>query len=418
AANTGTDYSQNSTNDAEAEACDSSTRRNIGSDDTVDCKQPGGSKYHPHGMLVLPSLLPTSITTPPPLLCSVGTTAAAVTPLLPPDNTCDILIYTHVRVFNQTVRAVINQFGYETFRNICATYTRTTCGLSFAWRFLTANMFSNSQIRSHLSQLQRTSRVNHYGVLDIYGSREQVENVSTTSAPVALTAMRQLLGNNSWIHKVFVGIGYYYYNGSDAWEKLSYAAENVASKDVDALVIISTVLSVPTRHQCIALPVNAHKSPNEYAPNMEAALKTARDGFGRRNLVVYFSLQMGVLLYTLESDYKLPISALYEPCNSFAACQATKAELNLEKSNIAFNSDASTNILGIKVLHSFDTLEQMTEKAMLIMETPGRRANFSWMLFNVELTDVTRKCLTGGAFERVREFKKFYLTQTSKNRTR
>ncbi|XP_075742277.1 uncharacterized protein LOC142795942 [Rhipicephalus microplus] len=141
----------------------------------------------------------------------------------------------------------------------------------------------------------------------------------------SVTAMRHLLGNNSWIHKVFVGIGYYYYNGSDAWEKLSYAAENVASKDVDALVIISTVLSVPTRHQCITLPVNAHKSPNEYTPNMEAALKTARDGFGRRNLVVYFSLQMGVLLYTLESDYKLPISALYEPCNSFAVTDYSQA---------------------------------------------------------------------------------------------
>ncbi|KAH7972598.1 hypothetical protein HPB52_013826 [Rhipicephalus sanguineus] len=233
--------------------------------------------------------------------------------------------------------------------------------------YLAANMFGNSRIRSHLAQLQRGSRVNHYGVLDIYGSRDEVGNVSASSVPVALTAMRQLLGNNTWVRKVFVGVGYYYYNDSDAWDKLSYAAETVASKDVDMLVIINTVLSIPYKDQCITLPVNAHKSPNKYAPTM--------------------------------------------------ACQPTKSELNLEKSNIAFNSEASSSLLGKTILHSFDTFAQMKEKAMLIMETPGRRANFTWFLYNVELTDVTRQCLPGGPFDRLKEFKNFYVSVASQSPT-
>ncbi|XP_070378078.1 uncharacterized protein [Dermacentor albipictus] len=68
---------------------------------------------------------------PPPLMCSVGATAAAMKPLFPPDNACDIVVFTHVRVFNRTVRAVLSQMSFEAFRNVCATYRQTTCGLSF-----------------------------------------------------------------------------------------------------------------------------------------------------------------------------------------------------------------------------------------------------------------------------------------------
>lgn len=48
------------------------------------------------------------------------------------------------------------------------------------------------------------------------------------------------------------------------------------------------------------------------------------------------------------------------------------------------------------------------------MNRPGRRSNFSWFLFNVELTDVTGECLKGGPFERVKEFKKFYVDEVPK----
>ncbi|KAH6925790.1 hypothetical protein HPB50_009925 [Hyalomma asiaticum] len=322
---------------------------------------------------ISPIVVPGSMTTPPPLLCSVGTTVAAIRPLLPPDDLCDILIFTHVRVYNSTVIAVYSRTSYETFTSVCATYKQTNCGLSFACTvsdrsghgFLTPNMFGNSQIRSHLADLKKNSRINHYGVLDIYGNFYDVENVSTTNVPIAITGMRQILGNNTKLHKIFIGIGYYYYNDTDSWEKLAYAAETVASKDVDILVIMTTVLPIPTTFECITLPVNAHKSPNVFTPTL--------------------------------------------------ACQVAKAELNLEKSNIGFNTPTSATALGRTFFHSFDTIDQMKEKAMLIMEAPGRRANFSWLLLNVHLTDVTRQCLKSGPFERLKEFRKFYYAKAAQS---
>ncbi|XP_054928911.2 uncharacterized protein [Dermacentor andersoni] len=266
-----------------------------------------------------------STTTPPPLMCSVGSTAAAMKPLFPPDNACDILVFTHVRVFNRTVRAVLSQMSFEAFRNVCAVYRQTTCGLSFTSTMLVDNMFSNTQIRSQLTQLRNGSRIHHYGILDIYGTRDSVENVSTTIAPGALSRMRQLLGNDTSRHKVFVGIGYYYYNDTDAWDKLAYAAENVASKDVDILVIITTIITLPSISECITLPLNAHKSPNPYTPTLEHAFRMARDGFGRRSLTVAFSFQMGVIMYTLNKQYSIPISALYEPCSYFGITDYSQA---------------------------------------------------------------------------------------------
>ncbi|XP_070378387.1 uncharacterized protein [Dermacentor albipictus] len=357
---------------------------------------------------------------PPPLMCSVGTTAAAMKTLFPPDNACDIVVFTHVRVFNRTVRAVLSQMSFEAFRNVCAAYRQTTCGLSFTSKMLADNMFSNTQIRSQLKQLRSESRVHHYGILDIYGTRDSVQNVSTTIVPGVLSRMRQLLGNDTIRHKVIVGIGYYYYNDTDSWEKLAYAAENVASKDVDVLVIITTIITIPSIYECITLPVNAHKSPKAYTPTLEHAFRMAREGFGRRSLTVAFSFQMGVVMYTLKKNYSLPINALYEPCSYFAitdysqACQPVKAELNLEKSNIGFNNPSSQNFLKKNIFHTFDTVSQMQDKAMLIMEMPGRRANFSWFLINVHLTDVTRSCLPKGPFQRVKEFKEFYYNLAQK----
>ncbi|KAK8783826.1 hypothetical protein V5799_009804 [Amblyomma americanum] len=66
----------------------------------------------------------------PPLLCSVGLTAALPSQY-PPDGACDILIYTHVRVESKMLLAVDTEISYAAFRNACKLYTESTCGLSF-----------------------------------------------------------------------------------------------------------------------------------------------------------------------------------------------------------------------------------------------------------------------------------------------
>ncbi|KAK8767312.1 hypothetical protein V5799_005917, partial [Amblyomma americanum] len=65
--------------------------------------------------------------------------------------------------------------------------------------------------------------------------------------------------------------------------------------DVDIVVLITSVLSIPDRQQCITMPANALRSPNSYPPVMDKAFPTIESSFGTPGLLVAFSLQMGVL---------------------------------------------------------------------------------------------------------------------------
>ncbi|XP_070378382.1 uncharacterized protein [Dermacentor albipictus] len=362
---------------------------------------------------------PMTVTTPPPpLLCSVGATPTALRPLLPPDRTCDILVYAHVRFFNHTLRPVISEMSFHTFRNVCEFYAHTTCGVSFDARHIPPPTFASIEFEETLEELKRKFHIDHYGILNIYGSEDFVDSVSKKDAPRVLTALRRLLGEDDRErHKVFVGVGYRYYNATNAWKSLTYAASNLASKDLDILVIITSFLTLGDRHECITLPVNAMKSPNRFVPTLDAASVMAKAEFARPSIVVAFTFQMGVPYYVLTKEYNPIIEAMYEPCTLFGisdysqACQADSTDLSLEKTVIGLNKAESMKLLGKKIFQSHDTLHYMTEKAKIIMERPDTRVNLSWFLWDVHLTDTTRTCLTGGPFERVKGFRDFFYRQ-------
>ncbi|XP_075723874.1 uncharacterized protein LOC142765953 [Rhipicephalus microplus] len=233
-------------------------------------------------------------------------------------------------------------------------------------------------------------------------------------------ALRRLLGEDEERkkHKVFVGVGYRYLNETNAWSALTYTAANLATKDVDIVVIITTYLMPEGRHDCITLPVNAMKSPNPYTPALEDASNLAKEGFASPSTIVAFTLQMGVPYYILTKQYGRPIDAMYEPCRMFGltdysqACQAHTVDLNLEKAVIGLNNAESATLFDNRnIFQSHDTLTRMKEKAEMIMSRSDTRVNFTWLLWNVHLTDVTRTCLTGGPFERVKGFRDFFYHQ-------
>ncbi|XP_077524174.1 uncharacterized protein LOC144135375 [Amblyomma americanum] len=208
-------------------------------------------------------------------------------------------------------------------------------------------------------------------------------------------------------------VGYFSYEG-DAAGQLRYIAENTASDDVDIVVIITSVLTVPSRQTCMALPANAVRSPNVNTPTLDKALPIARADFGRGRLTVAFSFQMGVVTYFMNTSANTAFDALYKECIGMAvsdysqACQTPPTNLQSEKIVIGLKTPQASQTLHKTILQSYDTLDFMKEKAMYVMNTPNRRENFTWFLFNVHLTDFTGRCLTQGPFERVKGFRDFY----------
>ncbi|KAL1414860.1 hypothetical protein MTO96_007122 [Rhipicephalus appendiculatus] len=361
-----------------------------------------------------PSGAPATTTTaptesPPPLLCSVGSPAAAIQPLYPPDKTCDIIFLTHLRIIDNRPRPVFNTISFPTFRNACATYTDTTCGLSFHAYFLNQEDLYPTDFVEYLEELKTTARINHYGVLNVYGAPAFVTNVSTaTEFTESLKEFRKLLGDDREKHKVVVGVGYYFYNDSNSWENLATTVEKIISYDVDVVTVISAPLEQPDRRQCITLPVNALESQNNFVPTMEGAYRMAKAGFGKPSVLVAFALQMGVVYYTLNQAYDLPISAMYQPCTGFGACQADTTELTSERTVIGLLQPDTVQLFSQMLFQSYDTLDLMEMKSSRIMSKADIRANFTWFLFNVHLTDHTKSCLPGGPFERLKGFRHYF----------
>ncbi|XP_075556715.1 uncharacterized protein LOC142588781 [Dermacentor variabilis] len=371
-------------------------------------------------MSTTPKAAKSNRTTPAtPLLCSVGT-QAAIAPVFPPDESCDIVIYTHVRVVNGTGIGSHDDISYGAFRNACKGYGFTTCGFSFDIRYLesegASDIFGNVRIKDDLNTSKHVYRVHHYGILNIYNTLEAVEKQATVSAPPILKQFRKLLGYDKQQHKVFVGVGFYFYNSTTAWEDLEYIGDTVATSEVDILVVMSTVVTFPSKAECLTMPVNAYKSANTYTPTLHGASSVmAKTKFSRPALIVAFALQMGVMVYKFADKPASPNSALYKPCSDFEifdysqACQVQETILDPEKSAIGLASQPQTQRV---VLQTFDTISLMKSKATSLLSEPKVRKQLTWLLLNVDLTDSTKRCLKSGPFERVKEFSSFHFLHT------
>nr|XP_054928495.1 uncharacterized protein LOC129385654 [Dermacentor andersoni] len=89
------------------------------------------------------------------------------------------------------------------------------------------------------------------------------------------------------------------------------------------------------------------------------------------------------------------------------ACQVPETDLNVEKTAFGLVSTAQSQLLKKDRLLAFDTLKHLIDKATNIMQKPDVRTNFTWLLLNADLTDLTRRCLRE-PFERVKGFRDFY----------
>ncbi|KAL3218023.1 hypothetical protein MRX96_031851 [Rhipicephalus microplus] len=304
--------------------------------------------------------------------------------MYPGDNLCDIIKYTHVRVDQGTIAPVDDADSYTTFTTVCSTvYSTTSCGVSFDARGLLQSIakmcessfssFADSQIPSYfttkvseqLAQL-RQKNVVHLGILNMYDYPSRVKHY----APLTESALEKLAALKGPTSRIIYGIGFFYYNDNSSWQNLQVLVlAATAAKDI--IVVITCVLSVPSATKCIALPPTALRSVSDIPARFDRAVAMAEEKFDSPSQVLAFSFQMGTLIYNMTEEYRLPTDALYKTCTGFIV------------------SDSS--------------------QAGFVMNSRRRRANLTWFLFNVHLTDLSKKCHPTGPFERLKEFRKFFL---------
>ncbi|XP_075722609.1 uncharacterized protein LOC142765457 isoform X2 [Rhipicephalus microplus] len=315
-----------------------------------------------------------------PLFCSVSETAT-VASMYPGDNLCDIIIYTHVRVDQGTIAPVDDADSYTTFTTVCSTvYSTTSCGVSFDARFADPSYFT-TKVSEQLAQLRQKNIV-HLGILNMYDYPSRVKHY----APLVESALEKMAALKGPTSRIIYGIGFSYYNDNSSWQNLQVLVlAATAAKDI--IVVITCVLSVPSATKCIALPPTALRSVSDIPPRF-----------------------MGTLIYNMTEEYRLPTDALYKTCTGFIvsdSSQICEREETLLTGEYAVGGMASMQYR--KLFYTYDTIQTMKEKAGFVMNSRRRRANLTWFLFNVHLTDLSKKCHPIGPFERLKEFKKFFL---------
>ncbi|XP_050037394.2 uncharacterized protein [Dermacentor andersoni] len=120
---------------------------------------------------------------------------------------------------------------------------------------------------------------------------------------------------------------------------------------------------------------------------------------------------MAILIYNMTKKYGNATDALYQKCNSFIlgdqsqTCESAETTPNNELTPIGITSTQRRTLF-----YSYDIEDTMKKKTEYVMAAKDRRAKFTWFLFNVHLTDISKKCYTDGPFVRLNAFRKLYDT--------
>ncbi|KAL1481462.1 hypothetical protein MTO96_015612 [Rhipicephalus appendiculatus] len=252
------------------------------------------------------------------------------------------------------------------------------------------------EVSKQLFQL-RQKNVVHLGILNMYDYAYRVQHY----APYAESAVEKIAAIKGPTSRVIYGIGFFYYNDNNSWKNLQ--ALIIASKAKDIIVVITSVLSVPSATKCIAMPPTALRSASDSPPRFDRAVAMAEEKFGAQSQLLAFSFQMGTLIYNMTEEYRLPTDALYKTCTGFIVTDSSQI---CEREEILLTAEYAVGSLAAiqyrRLFYTYDT-------AGFVMNSRKRRPEFTWFLFNVHLTDISKKCHPDGPFERLKEFRKFYL---------
>ncbi|XP_054928075.1 uncharacterized protein [Dermacentor andersoni] len=247
----------------------------------------------------------------------------------------------------------------------------------------------------------------HLGILNLYGKPFTVLGYAANAENVLKKLHKLAAGTKA---RIILGVGFFDYHEDKSWSTLEDVVYTANPRDI--LVIITCVLTVPSTQDCIAMPPTALRSTSKYPVTFEKALPLATNKFPiSSNVVVAFSFQISILIYNMTNKYVNATDALYQKCNSFIlgdqqqTCESAETTPKNELTPIGI-----TNTQNRTLFYSYDIEDTLKEKVEYVMAAKDRRANFSWFMFNVHLTDISKKCYFYGSFVRLKEMRKLHDT--------
>lgn len=321
--------------------------------------------------------------------------------MFPPDGLCHYLYYTHVFVAtivddraltSHYVRATRITASFNAFKDALKRYKKTEGGLSFDIKAVNGSDFRDA--REDLMGLQK-NRIWHYGTLNVIHYPDMLDGLLTRT--VGLTqAFKEIQGKDKRKRTV-VAISAILYDDDGKWNALKDAIKMATQEksDIDTVIIISSFNSwLADMKDCKSVPPNIIDGVSGFpylAQNMEVVNKENEAVYGKQDVVVGLSLEMGAMMYTYHSAQNDPLrSYAFKECKTATlmpldmACSSKEREKVMDV-NVAFGEGTKEVVL------FFDDSATLKEKIEYVKETQLRR-NFAWLYFDVHMTDFRNQC--------------------------
>ncbi|KAH7973195.1 hypothetical protein HPB52_022754 [Rhipicephalus sanguineus] len=263
--------------------------------------------------------LPISVTE---LVCTVGT-FAVMPAVIPPDGICTYIFYCDVISIDGALSGIETNASLKVFEDEIQKRAATEGGLSFDIRALSPEHFDNLKLREALNALSQQN-VKHYGILNMVTDATHVA-ANVNKAKLIIDRLKDLQGNDA-TRKTMIALGLSDYSEPDAWNLYSSQFRVAVERTkADTVFALSSVGSQQSGANCVAVPPavfdiaklpDAAEAQSAPFPNLKrhATLVAADVRYGRSNVKLGLSFEMGTLVYKFETNQDEPEKSVYAKC--------------------------------------------------------------------------------------------------------
>ncbi|KAL3235229.1 hypothetical protein MRX96_022518 [Rhipicephalus microplus] len=263
---------------------------------------------------------------PDDLVCTLGA-FSVINAMYPPDGLCNYLFYTHVIVFNKTELAGVEvNASWTLFKKEIAARSMTAGGVSFDFKYVTAQAFDDQALKKHLDKLA-SANIKNYGILNMVTSVKTWDD-SMNRARGTIAKLKEIQGDDS-NRKIVIALGLFDYNEPNAWDKYRKGFRDAVENTMaDTVIAISSMSMVESSDTCYAAPTSVLDSSRLQDParttaksypdlKTHAALVSANVMYNKNSTRLGLSFEMGALFYSLNETTDSLEKRAYHPCERF-----------------------------------------------------------------------------------------------------
>ncbi|KAL1481458.1 hypothetical protein MTO96_015609 [Rhipicephalus appendiculatus] len=349
------------------------------------------------------------------LVCTVGT-FAVIPAVIPPDGLCTYIFYCDVVPVGGALYGIETNSSLKVFEEQIQKHAATQGGLSFDVRYVFPENFDNAKLREELETLSQQN-VKHYGFLNMVTDATHVA-ADVERARLVIDRFKELQGNDA-TRKTMIAMGLSDYSEPDAWNLYSTQFRIAIEKTkADTVFALSSMGSQQSGDNCIAVPpavFDAARLPDvadaqsAAFPSLkrQATLVSADVQYGRSNIKLGLSFEMGTMVYQFETVQEHPDKSVYAKCTVGYVTNADVVDCETEGLTEQIPAGLFIGVLkdDLKVVFMWDNEVTFSTKLDDLRKLSKLRSGMSLLLHNSHLGDFSGTCMKD-PFERIQSIKK------------